>query len=207
MERVIHPNITLYPVWRGGFGTSPLSLICTLSGFYPDRLSVEWLLDSDAMETAQTPKKLQSVNGEGKTFTLSSQIELDMETWTKGPNVSCKSSQNEFTRSISICSSKYDYICHITYKHMKDNVKKNAPQDQFVTFSKRCLKNKHTLNSDFWAKHFNLTCSIIMHQLKERQFLICSLQYVFSFFSVIVLLIFPVCFFPFLALHCVEMYI
>uniref|UniRef100_A0A8C5A8H3 Ig-like domain-containing protein n=1 Tax=Gadus morhua TaxID=8049 RepID=A0A8C5A8H3_GADMO len=90
-RRVISPNITLYPVWTGQSWASELSLVCTLSGFYPDKVSVEWLLDGRVPETSPVQNKLQSVAEVGKTFTLNSKIQLKIEEWKKGPNVQCKS--------------------------------------------------------------------------------------------------------------------
>ena len=113
MERVISPNITLYPVWTGQSWASELSLVCTLSGFYPDKVSVEWLLDGRVPETSPVQNKLQSVAEVGKTFTLNSKIQLKIEEWKKGPNVQCKSKYGhgkEETRNISICDSKYKYL-------------------------------------------------------------------------------------------------
>ncbi|XP_029913938.1 uncharacterized protein LOC115363777 [Myripristis murdjan] len=104
--QVISPNITLYSVWEGKFGSSPVTLICTLSGFYPDQLTVKWQLGNDTVEALPVEKKLQSVDGGEKTFSLTSQIKLDMKEWAKGSDVTCKShhAKNEFTRSINICS-------------------------------------------------------------------------------------------------------
>ena len=109
MKRVIPPTITLYPVWTGQPGASALSLVCTLSGFYPDKVSAEWLLDDRVPETPPVQDKLQSVEGVEKTFTLNSKIQLNTEEWKKGPTVKCKSRGhgNEETKSISVCKSKY----------------------------------------------------------------------------------------------------
>ncbi|CAL8273059.1 unnamed protein product [Lota lota] len=107
VERVIPPNITLYPVWTGQSGASALSLVCSLSGFYPDKASVEWLRDGRVLKTSPVQDKLQSVEGVEKTFSLNSQIQLNIKEWKKGPTVQCKSRHghgNEETRSISICA-------------------------------------------------------------------------------------------------------
>lgn len=110
MERVTPPNITLQHVWGGQYWASPLSLICTLSGFYPDRLSVEWLLDGHALKTPAVQDKLQSVEG---SFILNSHIQLNNMEWETGPTVQCKSTHNngkEETRDISVCACKYKYL-------------------------------------------------------------------------------------------------
>ncbi|XP_029913841.1 uncharacterized protein LOC115363708 [Myripristis murdjan] len=104
--RVISPNITLYSVWEGQFGSSPVTLICTLSGFFPDQLTVQWQLGNDTVTASPVENKLQSVDGGEQTFSLTSQIKLDMMEWAKGSDVTCKSqhAKNEFKRSINICS-------------------------------------------------------------------------------------------------------
>uniref|UniRef100_A0A667WQG6 Ig-like domain-containing protein n=1 Tax=Myripristis murdjan TaxID=586833 RepID=A0A667WQG6_9TELE len=107
------PNITLYSVWEGQFGSSSVTLICTLSGFFPDQLTVQWQLGNETVTASPVEKKLQSVDGGEKTFSLTSQIKLDMKDWAKGSDVTCKSqhAKNEFKRSISICSGKCGKIC------------------------------------------------------------------------------------------------
>ncbi|XP_029913598.1 uncharacterized protein LOC115363486 [Myripristis murdjan] len=104
--QVISPNITLYSVWEGQFGSSSVTLICTLSGFFPDQLTVQWQLGNETVTASPVEKKLQSVDGGEKTFSLTSQIKLDMKEWAKGSDFTCKSqhAKNEFKRSISICS-------------------------------------------------------------------------------------------------------
>ncbi|XP_059931247.1 hemicentin-1-like [Gadus macrocephalus] len=123
VERVIPPNITLYPVWTGQSWASELSLVCSLSGFYPDKVSVEWLLDGRVPETSPVQNKLQSVEEGGKTFTLNSKIQLKMEEWKKGPNVQCKSKYGhgkEETRNISICDIySYPPSVHLTTPSFK----------------------------------------------------------------------------------------
>uniref|UniRef100_A0A667WVL6 Ig-like domain-containing protein n=1 Tax=Myripristis murdjan TaxID=586833 RepID=A0A667WVL6_9TELE len=105
-KTVISPNITLYSVWEGQFGSSSVTLICTLSGFFPDQLTVQWQLGNETVTASPVEKKLQSVDGGEKTFSLTSQIKLDMKEWAKGSDFTCKSqhAKNEFKRSISICS-------------------------------------------------------------------------------------------------------
>ncbi|XP_029584438.1 uncharacterized protein LOC115171600 isoform X2 [Salmo trutta] len=114
VQRVIPPNITLYPLWEELEGGSKVGLLCILSGFYPDKLSVEWLLDDKTVTTSPVQRKLQSVEGEEKTFSLNSQLELDQGKWTQGSEVTCKATHNAaqgpppgttVSRTISICSA------------------------------------------------------------------------------------------------------
>uniref|UniRef100_A0A3B4U5F1 Ig-like domain-containing protein n=1 Tax=Seriola dumerili TaxID=41447 RepID=A0A3B4U5F1_SERDU len=93
--RVVSPNITLYPVWEGEFGASPVRLICTLSGFFPGNLTVEWQQENKSLHT--------------KTFSLSSEIQPHMTEWKRGLNFTCKAIHNEeeFHKTTSICQSEY----------------------------------------------------------------------------------------------------
>uniref|UniRef100_A0A4W5RQ66 Ig-like domain-containing protein n=1 Tax=Hucho hucho TaxID=62062 RepID=A0A4W5RQ66_9TELE len=112
VQQVIPPNINLYPLCEGVEEGSKVGLLCILSGFYPDTLSVEWLLDGKAVTTSPVQRKLQSVEGEEKTFSLSSQLELDRSQWTQGSEVTCKATHNAaqgppVSRTTSICSGGF----------------------------------------------------------------------------------------------------
>ncbi|XP_062306885.1 immunoglobulin mu heavy chain isoform X1 [Osmerus eperlanus] len=107
VQRVVTPNMTLYPIWNDDNGDSQISLLCTLSGFYPDDLRVEWLQDGKVVRTSPVQRKLQSVEEKEKTFSLSSQLELDIDKWTQGSKFQCKAFQRttNFTKTTSICSA------------------------------------------------------------------------------------------------------
>ncbi|XP_056136556.1 uncharacterized protein LOC130113070 [Lampris incognitus] len=105
-KRVVHPTVTMSPDWRWVSGAAEVSLVCTYSGYYPDDLEVQWQIDSRAVDIVPVQKKFQAGKKEEKTFSLSSQIELDRKNWTNGSNVTCKSKHHdaELSKSISICA-------------------------------------------------------------------------------------------------------
>ncbi|XP_070704150.1 uncharacterized protein [Pempheris klunzingeri] len=100
-ERIVSPNITLHHVWEGE--SRPLRLICTLSGFFPDKLSVKWKRNNQSLSITQIQRKLRSV--EGETFSLSSEIELNKNEWADGSSFTCVSTHNnsELTKTKSVC--------------------------------------------------------------------------------------------------------
>lgn len=105
VQRIVPPNITLHPLWEGEFEASPVRLICTLSGYFPDGLTVEWKQDNQHLTNVGTQKKLQSVERVENTFSLSSEIVPNITEWAGGSIYTCKSVQNntEFIKTTSIC--------------------------------------------------------------------------------------------------------
>ncbi|XP_061591364.1 immunoglobulin mu heavy chain-like [Cololabis saira] len=104
--RVVAPNITLYPVWEGEFGVSQVRLICTLSGYFPKELSVEWQQNNQRLSHIKPKERnLECVEGEEKTYSLTTEMEPDMSEWAKGSDFTCKSihKDSEYTKTTSIC--------------------------------------------------------------------------------------------------------
>ncbi|XP_072298597.1 uncharacterized protein ighd [Eucyclogobius newberryi] len=105
--RVISPNITLYPTWEGDFLDAPVKLTCMLSGFYPNRLTVSWARDNQPLlDSAPIERSYKSTQG-SSTFTLSSQIEPDMNQWQSGSSFTCTAlhMSTPYDKSINICKS------------------------------------------------------------------------------------------------------
>lgn len=114
--RVISPNITLYPTWEGDFPASPVRLTCTLDGFYPKELKLNWTKNKGSpLDTAQTQRMLKSTEERGTTFSLTSEIEPDMNDWQNGSSFTCTSfhQNTEYNKSISICKCKLSVVVKI----------------------------------------------------------------------------------------------
>uniref|UniRef100_A0A8C7Y9N8 Ig-like domain-containing protein n=1 Tax=Oryzias sinensis TaxID=183150 RepID=A0A8C7Y9N8_9TELE len=90
------------------FFISQVRLICTLNGYFPKNLSVEWQQNKQQLTQIQpTERHLQSVEGGEKTYSLTSEIEPNMEEWTRGSNFTCKfiHKENKDEKTTSICHS------------------------------------------------------------------------------------------------------
>ncbi|XP_077353008.1 uncharacterized protein ighd [Festucalex cinctus] len=108
-EIIVPPDMTLYPLWEEKLGAPTVKLLCILSGFFPDTLSVEWLRDNQKVDAVQiTTRKFQSVVKESKIVTLISEIEPTVREWKSGFRFTCRSIQNkvEVKKSISICETQ-----------------------------------------------------------------------------------------------------
>uniref|UniRef100_A0A8C6M915 Ig-like domain-containing protein n=1 Tax=Nothobranchius furzeri TaxID=105023 RepID=A0A8C6M915_NOTFU len=98
--KVVSPNITLYPVWDD----KQVKLICTLSGYFPKTLTVEWLMDYQKLAGVQpTERSLQSAEGEETSYSLTSEIEPRMEKWIIGSHFTCKAVHNQTENKNKSC--------------------------------------------------------------------------------------------------------
>ncbi|XP_068613496.1 uncharacterized protein [Brachionichthys hirsutus] len=106
-QQVASPNITLHPEWKGEVGSSPVRLICTLSGFFPDKLTVRWQQDNEPLNGREIQRKLRSTEEVEETFTITSAIEPDMNEWEGGTQFTCRATHNNngFVKTISICQT------------------------------------------------------------------------------------------------------
>ncbi|XP_067334572.1 uncharacterized protein [Channa argus] len=104
-QRDVTPNITLHPAWENGFWATPVRLICTLSGFFPDKWDVEWKKDNRALSIGETKQKLRTMVGVEETYSLSSEIKPNIGEWEKGSDFTCSSKLNTaLTKTINICN-------------------------------------------------------------------------------------------------------
>ncbi|XP_067333842.1 hemicentin-1-like [Channa argus] len=104
-EREVTPNITLHPAWENGFWATPVRLICTLSGFFPNKWDVEWKKDNRTLSIGETKQKLQTIVRVEETYSLSSEIRPNMGEWEKGSDFTCSSKPNTaLTKTINICN-------------------------------------------------------------------------------------------------------
>uniref|UniRef100_A0A3Q2QSU9 Ig-like domain-containing protein n=1 Tax=Fundulus heteroclitus TaxID=8078 RepID=A0A3Q2QSU9_FUNHE len=102
--RVVSPNITLYPVWEGEFGNSQVRLICALSGYFPNKLSVEWHKNGQILKDI-TPNEKTLVDQVKKAYSRFTEITPRTADWEAGSTFTCTSVHNSsvFAKTINIC--------------------------------------------------------------------------------------------------------
>lgn len=108
VHRVVPPNITLYPVWEGD---SPVKLICFLSGFFPNNVTVKWQEGNQPLKNVTKQTMLENRPGKNNVYSLKSEIDLDRTGWKSGSTIQCKANHenNEYIQTINVCQS--EYIC------------------------------------------------------------------------------------------------
>ncbi|XP_024920151.1 uncharacterized protein LOC103392960 isoform X13 [Cynoglossus semilaevis] len=102
VHRVVPPNITLYPVWEGD---SPVKLICFLSGFFPNNVTVKWQEGNQPLKNVTKQTMLENRPGKNNVYSLKSEIDLDRTGWKSGSTIQCKANHenNEYIQTINVC--------------------------------------------------------------------------------------------------------
>ncbi|KAJ8363029.1 hypothetical protein SKAU_G00118600 [Synaphobranchus kaupii] len=104
VQKTTFPNMTLYHQLRSDpTEAKRVSLICSLTGFYPKEISVEWKEDKKPFGGSPV---VSNMEGEDKKFSQTSQVDVDIEKWISGSEYTCNVTQNTYSKelSTSICS-------------------------------------------------------------------------------------------------------
>uniref|UniRef100_A0A3Q1JXK0 Ig-like domain-containing protein n=1 Tax=Anabas testudineus TaxID=64144 RepID=A0A3Q1JXK0_ANATE len=183
-SQIVSPKITLHPVWEDGFVTSPVKLICTLSGYFPEALSVQWQQNNQPLNIHQIQKKLQSVEGVQKTFSLSSEIEPNKKEWEKGSSFTCKSTHNNvsLTKEISICQSETPPCVHVEIPNfdteMKATCSVQTAFDAKVTWLiDGVVQRGGSPSPDRNATHVMSTLTVSSRQWREQKTVTCKAEH------------------------------
>uniref|UniRef100_A0A3Q2UHR4 Ig-like domain-containing protein n=1 Tax=Fundulus heteroclitus TaxID=8078 RepID=A0A3Q2UHR4_FUNHE len=133
--RVVSPNITLYPVWEGEFGNSQVRLICALSGYFPNKLSVEWHKNGQILKDI-TPNEKTLVDQVKKAYSRFTEITPRTADWEAGSTFTCTSVHNSsvFAKTINICQSKLYKNRWNEFATFQCDISKLSLQDLYVTF-------------------------------------------------------------------------
>ncbi|XP_041866868.1 obscurin-like [Melanotaenia boesemani] len=144
--KVFSPKITLYPVWDSDLRASQVTLICTLSGFFPKALRVEWQQnDVHLAHIKPIERMLQSMDGEEKTYSLTTEIQPSQDEWENGSSFTCKAVHKDIT------FKKATSICHI-YGRNSPSIHVEIPSFQTVMKSVSEVKATCSLHTAFDAK-------------------------------------------------------
>lgn len=89
-------------------GIHGITLVCSLTGFYPKSIKVTWEEDGTPLTHPLVEKKFQDVHETGETYSQTSQLEVNTDKWLSGSVYTCKATHDskQFQSSTSICSGK-----------------------------------------------------------------------------------------------------
>ncbi|XP_025762364.1 uncharacterized protein LOC100709195 isoform X5 [Oreochromis niloticus] len=191
VPRIVSPNITLYPVWDGEFGISAVRLICTLSDFFPDKLTLKWVWDQQPLnQNKASTRKLQSSEQGKKTFSLSSELKPDMTMWAKGSTFTCMADHNgvEYNRTINIChtlSSSPPFI-HVEIPSFKTVMTSNNVQvtclvhtdfNATITWLIDGKATKERVDIEKNTTHINSNLRVLSTQWKKVKHVTCRAEH------------------------------
>ncbi|XP_029293423.1 uncharacterized protein LOC115012100 isoform X2 [Cottoperca gobio] len=153
---------------------------------------MEWTRDTQPLKNVGIQRKLQSVEGMEKTFSLSSEIEPKMKEWDSGSIYTCKSIHNnkEFIKGISICQihAGAPPFIHVEIPSFKTvmitgstvnaiclvrtvfEAKVTWLMDGVVTSSSTVKQEKN-------ATHINSEVTVSSSQWKQLKFLTCKVEH------------------------------
>ncbi|KAJ8245169.1 hypothetical protein COCON_G00235890, partial [Conger conger] len=98
-QEPIFPSMTLYyQISSDPAQAQRVTLVCSLTGFYPKEITVEWKEDNMRFEGSPAVWNMQ---GEDKKFNQTSQVEVNLEKWLSGSLYTCKVTQNTKSQELS----------------------------------------------------------------------------------------------------------
>lgn len=113
-DEPIPPSEPTVKVLQGSCGeTGSVELVCAISGYTPDEIKIQWLLNGKVTSISPT-NSTPSKDSEGK-FESRSQVSVPKEDWNSGDTYTCRvnhppsSSKNE--DSIHRCSGNNSILC------------------------------------------------------------------------------------------------
>ncbi|XP_035260204.1 titin-like isoform X4 [Anguilla anguilla] len=104
-EPPIIPKMSLFLEMRSDSAKAKtVTLVCSLTGFYPKEITVEWEEDTIPIQDSKTVRQTKD---DDKTFSQTNQLDIDNEKWLSGSEYTCKVTHksNSEKLSTSICST------------------------------------------------------------------------------------------------------